>query len=338
MDLVIGYLFYKIFVSWKPSRPAVYPDVPKDVFDEAMPPLDESKNSTGSGTYTEKPNRMLIPLLYILNPYVLISSMSESFMVFVNLLIVSSIYLACRKKTVGALFMLAFATYLDIYPAFYIPGVLLILIPDKKRVGKVVWSLLLFGIFVGLLLYASYLLMNSWSFLNIYKMLILQQQGSVTTNLHWYISLEMFSQFQTFFPIVFFIFSTLFLVPYYIRFQDGVWVCLLVSGTIYCCGVLFLGTISILTPSSATDIALFSTFCLLAMHKGLVNQNVVFFYMIHFPTLILLGMISLGSMNGGKVNIVYGVGLALKVVEVVIFGLVLRGYTIRKGKLEYLYQ
>ncbi len=138
------------------------------------------------------------------------------------------------------------------------------------------------------------------------------------TSLYWYIYVELFNQFRTFFMVVFQFLHVVFTIPLCLRFShDGILV------------VVLMACVRSLMSSYAdlTDMALMAAMICLAHFKGVVRQDTLFLLLIHAATVVLVSVIGAGSMNGGKVNIVYGIGLAIKIVEILMLNILLSDYT-----------
>jgi len=116
-------------------------------------------------------------LLYLWNPFSIMSCVSNSTALVNNLAVVLAFLFACKGRQLASMFWVALAGYWSLYPLILvIPLTLLgIRVAGIKSIsGSIAYtfvSLLFFGGWLAGLLSTSFLLLNSWEFLGAYSFL-----------------------------------------------------------------------------------------------------------------------------------------------------------------------
>ncbi|KAJ8329871.1 hypothetical protein O5D80_002063 [Batrachochytrium dendrobatidis] len=160
--------------------------------------------------------------LYMLNPYAIITCIAQSTQLFSTLAVVAAIHFAIRGKLGLTVFLLATGAYLSVYPAVFFPLCMLLLATSiKTSVSRVTFrGLVLFFISLGVLLYASFLMLNDWKFLeSTYGTIVFVTDLTPNLGLFWYFFIEVFDQFRTFFLAVFHITAIIFIMPVTLRLR-----------------------------------------------------------------------------------------------------------------------
>ncbi|KAI9206016.1 GPI transamidase subunit PIG-U [Polychytrium aggregatum] len=243
-------------LSAKPTSPSSDDEIPEDVVSAST--LAERKPSDGNGKdndndssndnsngddraeskldrvltelQTEKAiearslDPWLITLLYLASPFSIASCIGMSLGVFDNLAIVLAVDFAIQGKRLPSMAFLAFATYLGMYPVILIfPCVLLI--SRRRNTGfwvTLLWAGLFYALSLAFLLGLSRSIAGSWSFINsTFGTILLVPDLTPNIGLWWYIFIEMFDQFRTFFLAVFQLWVVVFAVPISIRFKNS---------------------------------------------------------------------------------------------------------------------
>lgn len=155
-------------------------------------------------------------ILYVLNPMVLLSCVSQSTSLFVNLSICSSLLFAIQKKSLLSAIFIAFAGYLS--PYAYLLLIPLASICRSNYVGVVLKSIL---ISILLQLISFELNNGNWNYVtSTYWAMITFSKMTPNLGLWWYFFIEMFEFFIPFFKSVFNIFVVSFIPPFTIRFYE----------------------------------------------------------------------------------------------------------------------
>jgi hypothetical protein len=104
---------------------------------------------------------------YYLNPLVVLTCVSHSITAINNLCLIACLFLALRQKHLLALFFLASATYLSLYPIILLPPILLILSRSTP-----------FGAFSGIIIFAGWLIA-------LFGLTFMQMTGSLPVEMLW---------------------------------------------------------------------------------------------------------------------------------------------------------
>ncbi|EGF81123.1 hypothetical protein BATDEDRAFT_16197 [Batrachochytrium dendrobatidis JAM81] len=201
VDFVIARLFVRIAEH-------------KKTLQLAEPILNPSADQIGRGVD--------VGSLYMLNPYAIITCIAQSTQLFSTLVVVAAIHFAIRGKLGLTVFLLATGAYLSVYPAVFFPLCMLLLATSiKTSVSRVAFrGLVLFFISLGVLLYASFLMLNDWKFLeSTYGTIVFVTDLTPNLGLFWYFFIEVFDQFRTFFLAVFHITAIIFIMPVTLRLR-----------------------------------------------------------------------------------------------------------------------
>lgn len=169
----------------------------------------------------------VVAIIYLLNPFTLMSVFARSTLLFSNLVITWAIDSAVSKRQTRAVVLLALATCLSIYPLCLAPALILLceeFNDDNERpaidviIGLAVVFIVFLSIFVGI----SWLPTQSWDFVgSTYGVILLFKELVPNIGLWWYFFTEMFDFFRPFFIGVFQIYVLLFSFPVTIRFKKN---------------------------------------------------------------------------------------------------------------------
>jgi len=161
-----------------------------------------------------------------------------STILFTNLAIVSCAYYSLKGNPPLATFFLALSCYLSFYPLVLVVPVSIML---KKHTRKKLpyihaVNLSLFLLFLGGLLYLSFVLTGSWEFLReTYGFTLLVEDLTPNIGLFWYYFVEIFVQFKDFFLFVFQYHPFIYIVPLTYRLNNHplflFWTLLAISST-----------------------------------------------------------------------------------------------------------
>lgn len=156
---------------------------------------------------------LAIGAAYLFNPYTLATCIGRPTSVFTNCAILQAVAAACYANLPAAIFMLAVASYLALYPILLAPAVAILLYDNvllrfKKPFALPGFALAFAGLYtvqMGALLVTSYFLAGwSWNFLqSTYGVHILLTDLTPNIGLWWYFFMEMFDSFRDFFLGVF---------------------------------------------------------------------------------------------------------------------------------------
>lgn len=157
----------------------------------------------------------IVGVLYLVNPLVLLSTISRSSVVFTNLAISTALLSALQDNISVAAIAIAVASYLSFYP-------LLLLVPMMAvlRSGRLK-ALVITFITLAVLLCSSYKVNNdNWDYVrSTYGVLLTFSKIIPNLGLWWYIFIEMFEFFIPFFKAVFNLFVVSFILPFTLRFH-----------------------------------------------------------------------------------------------------------------------
>ncbi|TPX58888.1 hypothetical protein PhCBS80983_g02848 [Powellomyces hirtus] len=164
-----------------------------------------------------------IGAMYLLNPYSIITCLSQSTLLFTLIAIVGGIQYAIKGNRNASMLFIAVAAYLSFYPAMMMaPAILLLSTQTSRPVMQALKSALpLFLAFLVALLGLSYLLVGTWDFLpSTYGVILSVPDLTPNIGLFWYFFIEMFEQFRPFFLCVFQIMVFIFVIPIALVFRE----------------------------------------------------------------------------------------------------------------------
>ncbi|KAI9171681.1 Phosphatidylinositol glycan anchor biosynthesis class U protein [Paramyrothecium foliicola] len=202
---------------------------------------------------------LLVAAAFLFNPLTVAACIGRPSSVFTNCAILHAISKAIYGSPISAVFALAFASYLSMYPILLLPPLLLLAYdrwPEAKRqvdgsgTKFIVGTLGAFVGFLGCLLCLSYALTgNSWEFLSrTYGIQLTLSDLTPNAGLWWYFFIEMFDSFRAFFLAVFWLHLTTYVGGLSIRIRSQPLAAL----------TLLLGIFSIFKPyPSISDTSLF---------------------------------------------------------------------------------
>lgn len=183
----------------------------------ALEAIADSGEAVSTRLFTSSRNKdrldsTIVSAVYLLNPFTIAACLGRSTSTFTNTAIISSISAALEGDVFKAMFALAFASYLSMYPALLLPPIAL-LCWDRSikhnRPAKSVptFSLTVIAIFfftiIGLL-GLSYTITGSWDFIPAtYGFQLLVPDLTPNIGLWWYFFIEIFDSFRAFFLGVF---------------------------------------------------------------------------------------------------------------------------------------
>ncbi|KAF9545635.1 hypothetical protein EC957_010616 [Mortierella hygrophila] len=186
----------------------------------------KEKKITQYGGKEEEPGMsgLSVATLYLFNPYTIASCIGRSTILYSNAAVAAAIWMGMKGNKSLAMFNVAVATYLSLYPSMLIIPVILMLtrkIDDNDLTKKV--AIRCTGLFAGSLvaLFAlSFVLVNSWDFFgSVYGTILTVSDLTPNLGLCWYFFIEMFDQFRPFFLVVFQIHVFIFAVPVSIKLR-----------------------------------------------------------------------------------------------------------------------
>ncbi|KAG0039493.1 hypothetical protein BGZ82_008004 [Podila clonocystis] len=178
---------------------------------------------------------LTVATLYLFNPYTIVSCIGRSTILFSNMAVVAGIWMGMKGDRGLAMFSIAVASYLSLYPAMLALPVMIMLtesIQDfeaKKR--TVLRCSAFFLASLSSLFLLSFVLTNSWGFVgSVYGTILAVSDLTPNLGLFWYFFIEMFDQFRPFFLIVFQIHVFIFAVPISIKLRKHpLFICFLLS-------------------------------------------------------------------------------------------------------------
>lgn len=162
---------------------------------------------------------VVITLLYLLNPFSLLSSIAQSTNVLTNALICAAVAAAAHRRAGRAMAAMAGATMLSWYPLYLVPSIIAL---SRAHAHPTSWTkhvAVLVLTLVGLL-GVAYLPLLSFQFITnqFGTLFLLKDLTQPNIGLWWYFFIEMFEEFRPFFVGAFQLFLLAFPVPVLIRF------------------------------------------------------------------------------------------------------------------------
>jgi GPI-anchor transamidase subunit U len=150
-----------------------------------------------------------IAAAYLFNPFTILSCLGQSPSLLSNTAIIQAVLSAQNGDGIRAMFALAFGAYLSMYPALFIPPVLLLLYQSDPNVKATTQTTLLhLGYFVAafaaLVSSTLFITGNLWEFIySCYGMQLTVPDLTPNVGLWWYFFIEIFDSFRDFFIGVF---------------------------------------------------------------------------------------------------------------------------------------
>lgn len=151
----------------------------------------------------------IIAAAYLFNPFTILSCLGQSPSLLSNTAIIQAVLSAQAADGMRAMFALAFGAYLSMYPALFIPPVLLILFQvggrSKDTFQPTLVNLGYFtAAFAALIASTLFITGNVWEFIeSCYGMQITVPDLTPNVGLWWYFFIEIFDPFRDFFIGVF---------------------------------------------------------------------------------------------------------------------------------------
>ncbi|EKM51883.1 uncharacterized protein PHACADRAFT_177290 [Phanerochaete carnosa HHB-10118-sp] len=279
----------------------------------------------------------LIAAVYLLNPYVLLSSLALSTASFENALLLLSVMFACRGQASPTLLTLAVTTHLSLTSALYLPPLMLLLFTSpvsflasprpypfalQDILKKIAPFVAEYAVYMAVLTGAATLVSGGWGWMG-------KTWGAVMTlpdltpnvGLWWYFFTEMFDHFRPFFLMVFSIHLAIYPLPLSIKFQHDL---------LYAAYVLT-GLLATFKPyPSLADAGLFVSMTALFPETYAHMRTPFPALLVHLHCSLLLPLFHhlwLGSGTGNAnffyaSTLVWGVGMGLGVADAVWSGLV----------------
>ncbi|KAF8198070.1 GPI transamidase subunit PIG-U [Pholiota molesta] len=177
------------------------------------------------------PRDTLVAALYLLNPYILLSSLALSTSSIENTLMLVSIMFACQGKAPASLFVLSFLAHLSLSWIVVLFPILILLVSSpvshlaspKALQANFRRMFSLFGDFyvyiVTLTLISTLICGNSNWVSQTWGATLTLPDLTPTTGLWWYFFTEMFDHFRPFFLMVFNVHVLIYVVPICMKFQ-----------------------------------------------------------------------------------------------------------------------
>lgn len=156
-------------------------------------------------------NETQIAAIYLFNPFTIVSSLGCSTTLVTNAAILQAVASAASGHAFGAMFALASATYLSLYPGLLLPPVMLYLLKTRSTnvSSRIILPLVaMYGLIAAILFGGSVLLIggNVMDFLaSCYGAQISVTDLTPNIGLWWYFFIEIFDAFRSFFVGVFWI-------------------------------------------------------------------------------------------------------------------------------------
>ncbi|KAG4302642.1 hypothetical protein PCANB_001008 [Pneumocystis canis] len=160
--------------------------------------------------------------LFLFNPYSIISCVGMSTAIFTNCSILTSLSYLQREKSMQSIVFLAIATYLSFYPILLLPPSILMLHKNniKKTETFIAKNIILFFTALLILLFLSFIVINSWDFLSAtYGFILFVPDLTPNIGLWWYFFIEIFDSFRTFFISIFQLHLFIYVAPLCIRLK-----------------------------------------------------------------------------------------------------------------------
>ncbi|GAB0098215.1 phosphatidylinositol glycan anchor biosynthesis, class U [Sergentomyia squamirostris] len=170
----------------------------------------------------------IIPLYctvaYLFNPYSILNCVGQTTTVFSNLLLSAFFYFMAKRKIIPAVAALVLETQRNFYPGVLIVPLAIHIYRQEGGCGRcrAIRSILLFILGLGIVNYGSYLVMNSWTFLDAtYGFILNHRDLQPNIGLFWYFFTEMFDHFRDLFLWTFQINATvLYLIPLALKLRN----------------------------------------------------------------------------------------------------------------------
>ncbi|XP_017152144.1 phosphatidylinositol glycan anchor biosynthesis class U protein [Drosophila miranda] len=155
----------------------------------------------------------LVLIAYLFNPLTVLSCIGLTSTVLSNLFLALFLYFLTKGLLLPCIFLLAFETVRSFYPIVLMAPLLLVF--ARRSFGGGVILSVLFAVACLIIAAASYLVMDSWSFLDgTLGFIFYFRDLQPNIGLFWYFFTEMFEHFRTMFLITFQLNATvLYLVP-----------------------------------------------------------------------------------------------------------------------------
>jgi GPI-anchor transamidase subunit U len=149
-----------------------------------------------------------IAAAYLFNPFTILSCLGQSPSLLSNTAIIQAVLSAQNGDGIRAMFALAFGAYLSMYPALFIPPVLLLLYQSGNIKATTHTTLLyigyFFAAFAALITSTLFVTGNLWEFISsCYGMQLTVPDLTPNVGLWWYFFIEIFDSFRDFFIGVF---------------------------------------------------------------------------------------------------------------------------------------
>lgn len=172
--------------------------------------------TTGSTIY--------VPAAYLFNPYVVLNCVGLTTTVFTNFLYSVTLYSMTRRSMFWSCFFIAILTLQGLYPVSLMVPATIYYAREKTgkcRIRAIAKMIQMFCLIFGGLLYTSFYIMGSWSFLsNTMGFILTVPDLRPNIGLYWYFFTEMFEHFRWLFIASFQInVSLLYIVPLALRLR-----------------------------------------------------------------------------------------------------------------------
>ncbi|EGZ22496.1 hypothetical protein PHYSODRAFT_314121 [Phytophthora sojae] len=177
-----------------------------------------------------------VAFIALMNPYSLASSVAMSTVSFTHLAVLYSLVFASEGAVAASMMCVAAGTYLSVYPFFLIVPIVLLLrsvksgktaseeegdqksTPGPSLLSLGVSSLLVFGVWLGLLFYLSWSLSGDWGFIEeTYMWVATYSDLTPNIGIFWYFFMEVFDRFIPYFLFILHLHPVIYVVPIYLR-------------------------------------------------------------------------------------------------------------------------
>ncbi|KAG7377673.1 hypothetical protein PHYPSEUDO_011161 [Phytophthora pseudosyringae] len=162
----------------------------------------------------------IVAFIALMNPYSLASSVAMSTVGFTHLAMLYSLVFASEGAVAAAMMCVAAGTYLSVYPFFLMVPIVLLLRSVKGSSLPTLSAkcLVVFGAWLGLLLYLSWSLSGNWEFLaETYVWVAKYSDLTPNIGIFWYFFMEVFDRFIPYFLFVMHLHPVIYVVPIYLR-------------------------------------------------------------------------------------------------------------------------
>ncbi|KAK0088811.1 hypothetical protein PV325_010605 [Microctonus aethiopoides] len=147
-----------------------------------------------------KTSVLYVPAAYLFNPYIVLNCVAQTTTVFTNFLYAAILYSMIRRLKIVSCVLISLVTLQNLYPLSLIVPTIIYIVQDKKkaeRITSIIFMIILFSSILSFMVYISYLINGSWSFLeNTIGFVLVVPDLRPNIGLYWYFFTEMFEHFR----------------------------------------------------------------------------------------------------------------------------------------------